>query len=174
MKDLSSRQIADLNARTDGGIFFEAIKVTRDMNSDPQVIDYFANFSASFSFEGNVYETCPLYFSGMDIKSTMDIPTNTVNIMNPGGMVNQYVYDNNIRIRRNDVWLQILHKNKQGKITMYDQDLLQVLVLRGQPAQGTASLFCSLGFKLGDKVPRETMETSEYPGIRADVIRAST
>lgn len=174
MKDLSSAMIKDLNSRTDSGIFFEAIIVTRDMITDPQVKDYFANFPSSFSFEGNIYLPAPLHFTGMNITASMEIPTNTVNIMNPGGIINQYIYDNDVRIRRNDIVLQILHKSNIGKITRYDEDLLQILVLRGVPGQGTASMFCSLGFKLGDKVPNQTMETSEYPAIRADVVRAST
>lgn len=170
MKGLASTQVADLNRQTNSGLFFEAIIVTRVM-TEPKVIDYFANFSRRISFGGSTYEMCPLYFDGMNTTSQMEIPANTVKLFNVGGMINRYVYDHNIRIKRNDITLQILHCDQFGRFTMYDQEELQILVVRGSPGVGGASIFASLGWKLGDRVPKETMETSEYPGIRADVVR---
>lgn len=174
MKGLSSRQITDLNTDHDNGIFFEALIVTRDMNANPQVKDYFAKFGRNISFDGNEYLPLPMSFTGMNVTSNMDIPTNTANILNMGGIINRYVYDNAVRIKRNDIVFQILHQDKFGRFEMYDQEELQILVVRGVPGQGAASIFASLGWKLGDKVPKETLETSEFPGIRADVIRSST
>jgi|ERR1044072_9915781 hypothetical protein len=170
MKGLSTSQIADLNRQSDGGIFFEAIAVTRDVTNE--TIDYFANYGRKFSFKGNIYEVCPMSFDGMNQTSNMEIPTNTVKIFNVGGVVNQYVYDNNIRIKRNPIVLQILHCDRLGRFSEFDREELQVLVLRGSPGAGVASIFASLGWKLGDRIPKQTIETSEYPGIRGDAVRS--
>lgn len=169
MKGLSTSQIADLNRQTDGGIFFEAISVTRDVGDN--IVDYFANFGSRFSFKGNTYEVCPMTFEGMNNTSNMEIPTNTVNVFNVGGVVNQYVYDNNIRIKRNPIVLQIMHCDRLGRFVEYDREELQILVLRGTPGAGGASIFASLGWKLGDRIPKQTIETSEFPGIRGDAVR---
>jgi hypothetical protein len=101
----------------------------------------------------------------------MEIPTNTVNLANPGGIINRYVYDNQIRIRRNDISFKILHCDRVGRFSQYDEEILQILVVRAGTGVGQASIFASLGWKLGDRVPKQTIETSEYPGIRADVTR---
>jgi hypothetical protein len=169
MKGLSSAQVKQLNKNHSTGIFFEAIIVTR--TTSPLVKDYFAHFGRRFSFEGNVYEPCGMEFTGATVSSSMEIPTNTVNLFNPGGVVNSYIYDSQVRIKRNDIMMRILHMSRGNKVTMYDQELLQILVVRGGNGTGQASIFASLGWKLGDRVPKETIESSEYPGVRADIGR---
>jgi hypothetical protein len=173
MKGLSSTQIAELNSRASGGIYFEAIVVTRNMASVPQVKDYYAKFGRKFGFGGNVYDPVPMTFGGIQKSSSMEMPTNTVSLMNPGGMINQYIYKSDVVIRRNDIDMQILFCDRLGRFTLYDSDMLEILVVRGSPGAGTASIFCSLGIRLGDRVPKGTIETSEFPAIRGDAVRSS-
>jgi hypothetical protein len=171
MKGLSSAQIAELNSKASGGIYFEAIVVTRNMVTQQK--DYFAKFGREFTYNGNTYLPVPMTFGGIQKSSSMEMPTNTIALMNPGGTINQYIYKSNVVIRRNDIDMQIMFCDRFNRFTVYDNDMLQILVIRGSPQGGTATIFCSLGLKLGDKVPKGTMETSEFPAIRGDAVRQS-
>jgi hypothetical protein len=175
LKGLSSKQIADLNRDYDGGKFFEAMIVTRDMNADPQVKDYFCNFSRPITFEGNVYQPEAMSFdSSFTMSEAMELPTVKINLLNIGGVIDSYLHDPTVRIRQNDVIQQILHIDRRGIVTEYDRDRLQIQVISGTAGKGTATIYAGLNMRLSDRVPRQTLETNEFPGIRADVIRSGT
>ena len=175
MKGLSSKLIADLNKDYDGGVYFEAIIVTRDMSVTPRVKDYFCNYERPIAFEGNIYEVEPMVFdSGFSITSQMELPATKVNLLNIGDVVDTYIHKKGVKIRKNDIVLQILLIDDHGVVSEYDQERLQIQVLSASPQKGTATIFAGLNFRLSDRVPRETLENDEYPGIRQDIIRAGT
>ena len=176
MKGLSSKQITDLN-RDDGygGTFFEAIIVARTApNTDPPVLDYFAKFERTFSFEGNLYQPLPMEWEGMATSSQMTIPTNNIVISDIGGVVADYLHDPDIQISVNDIIMRILHMSSKGVVSLYDEDLLQIQVVRASIGQGQVTIFAGLDLRFSEQVPKETIETNEFPGIRQDSVRIGT
>ena len=174
-KGLSSTQIVELNRDYGGGVFFEAIIVTRDMQSDPQVKDYFCHYSRPISFNGNVYTPEPMKFdASFAMTERMEMPSVKINLLNIGGIADSYLHDPTIKIRKNDIVQQVLHIDSHGVVTEFDKDRLQIQVISGSPGKGTAVIFAGLNMRLTDKVPRGTLETNEFPGIRGDVVRTGT
>jgi hypothetical protein len=173
MKNLSSALIKELNRNHAGGIFFEAINVTRDRFSDPPAIDYFANFDSQISFEGHLYKILPMEFSGAKVSSAMNPMTNEVALFNHAGVVDNYFLNQDIRLRRNPIDLLFLHFDRRTHvISRYEWDRLRMIVVRPSPSSGQATIFCSDDIRLGDRVPKGSIETDKAPMIRADVIRS--
>jgi len=171
MKSFSSEVLAELNAQSTTGRFVEAVIFTRDQTT--QVKDYFIRNPRSISFKGNVYT--PLDFTWMGIKTTssMELPTNQINMSNLGGAVIDYVEDNDIEVQGNDVLLQILHIDKYNKILMVDEMLFQLeFIVADYHKSATAHL--GVDYSLNDLVPRGTIETNEFPALRGDAIRIGT
>jgi len=174
MKGLSSQQILELNKDHDRGIFFEGLIVTKDMN-DTESQDYFCNFQRAIEFNGHVYTPQGMSFDdAFSMSSSMELPVCQINLINIGGVVDAYLHDPSVHVRRNDIVMQILHIDDEGVVTEFDRDKIQVQVIHGQANAGVATIFAGLNMRLDDRVPRETMETNEFPGIRADVIRSGT
>lgn len=175
MKGLSTQLIAELNKDHDNGTFFEAIVVTRDMSVDPVVKDYFCNYTQPIGFEGNVYLVEPMAFdSSFAMDNQMELPVVKINLLSIGNVVDSYLHDPTVKIRQNEILMQILHINDQGLVSLYDQDRLFVQVITSVPKKGTASIMAGLNMRLSDRVPRQTLENNEFPGIRRDIIRAGT
>ena len=172
MKGLSSNLIADLNKDYDAGVFFEAIIVTRDMDAVPQVKDYFCNFQRPFVYLGNEYRPEPMEWdASFSLSKSMELPVIKINLANIGAVVDGYLHDPAVKVRRNDLVQQILHISNTGVITEYDRDVLQIQVISGNSGAGTATIFAGWNMRLDDRVPRGTIETNEFPGIRGDAIR---
>jgi hypothetical protein len=173
MKNLSSALIKELNRTHAGGIFFEAINVTRDRFSDPPAIDYFANFDSQISFEGNLYKILPMAFSGARVSSAMDPVTNEVALFNHGGVVDRYFHNQNIRLKGNTIDLLFLHFDRRTHmVTRYQWDRLKIGVVRSSPGAGQGTIFCTDDIRIGDRVPKGSIETDKAPMIRGDVIRS--
>ena len=171
-KGLSSKLIAELNKDYDGGTYFEAIVVTRDMDAVPQVKDYFCHFTRPVSFNGNVYYPEPMKWEGsFKMTERMELPSVKINMLNIGRVIDSYINDNSINIRHNDIEQQVLHMDRNGVVSMYDNDIMQIQVIHSG-GKGMATIFAGLDMRLTDRVPRETMENTEYPGIRNDVGRS--
>ena len=171
MKSFSSEVLAQLNAQSTSGRFVEAMIFTRDQAT--QVKDYFIRHPRPTSFKGNIYAPLDFAWAGIKIGSAMELPTNQVNISNLGGSVTDYLEDNDIEISENDVVLQTLHIDKYNKILLVDEMLFQVeYIVADYHKSCTAHL--GVNYSLNDLVPRGTLETNEYPGIRGDYIRIGT
>ena len=172
-KGLSSDLIANLNKDYDGGTYFEAIIVTRDQTVTPAVKDYFCNFNRPIVYKGNVYTPERMNFdASFSMSEQMELPTVKINLLNIGGITDSYLHDPTVRVRKNDIIQQILHIDNFGEVTEYDNDRLQIQVITGTAGKGTATISAGLNMRLTDRVPRETLETDEFPGIRGDVIRS--
>jgi hypothetical protein len=171
MKSFSSEILAELNAQSTSGRFVEGIIFTRDQSS--QVKDYFVRNPRPITFKGNTYTPLDFAWAGIKVGSSMELPTNQVNISNLGGAVTDYLEDNDIEIEGNDVVLQILHIDKYNKVLLVDEMLFQVeYIVADYHKSATAHL--GVNYSLNDSVPRGTIETNEYPGIRGDSIRIGT
>lgn len=169
MKSFSSSQIEDLNAKSSNGKFVETIIFTRNQNN-PSIKDYFIRYGRSISFQGNLYQ--PLDFAWIGIKTTaaMELPGNQILVSNLGGKVIDYLEDPSINISSNDVVLQVLHIDKFGKITLVDELLFQVETIIADYHK-SATFNLGVNYSLNDIIPRQSIETQEYPGIRQDVVR---
>lgn len=171
-KGLTSELIANLNKDYDGGTYFEAIIVTLDPKTGEK--DYFASYNGTVIFEGNQYDLVPMRFdSSFMMTERMELPSVRINILNIGRKVERYLHDQTVKIRKNDIIQQILHIDSHGKVTQYDYDRLQIQVVHSE-GKGQATIFAGLNLRLTDPVPRDTLETTECPGIRGDAIRSGT
>lgn len=109
----------------------------------------------------------------MRTTTSMELPTNQVNISNLGGAVTDYLENNEIEIEGNDVVLQILHIDKYNKILLVDEMLYQIeYIVADYHKSATAHL--GVNYSLNDSVPRGTIETNEFPSVRGDAIRIGT
>jgi len=169
MKDFSSQEIKDLNAQSSKGKFVEAVIFTRDQ-SNPSVKDYFVRYGRSVSFQGNLYQPLDMAWLGIKTTATMELPGNQVVVSNLGGKVIDYLEDPSINIESNDVVLQVLHIDKFGKINLIDELLFQVETIIADYHK-TATFNLGVNYSLNDIIPRQTIETQEFAGIRQDVVR---
>lgn len=172
MKGFSSEQLEALNAKSSTGNLVEAVIFTRDQ-SDPSTKDYFVRFERSIKFDGNTYTPLDMVWSGMKVTTTMELPNNQVVVNNLGGRIIDYIEDNNINIDGNDVVLQVLFIDKYQNITLIDEMLYQVEIMVADYHK-TATFHLGVNYSLTDIVPRNTLETQEFPGLRSDVIRVGT
>jgi hypothetical protein len=171
MKSFSSEQLQSLNAKSTTGRFIEAVIFTRDQ--DTGVKDYFVRNGREISFKGNIYTPLDFAWEGMKVTSAMELPSNRVVVSNLGGQVINYLEDESVSIEGNDVVLQVLFIDKFNKITLVDEMLFQVEVIVADYHEA-ATFNLGVNYSLNDIIPRGTIETLEFPGIRDDVIRVGT
>ena len=110
--------------------------------------------------------------SSFAMDNQMELPVVKINLLSIGNVVDSYLHDPTVKIRQNEILMQILHINDQGLVSLYDQDRLFVQVITSVPKKGTASIMAGLNMRLSDRGPRQTLENNEFPGIRQDIIRA--
>jgi len=172
VKHFSSEQLKELNATHTRGRFVEAAVFTRDMDN-PSIKDYFVRNRRPLVFQGETYLPLDITWIGMKTTASMELPNNQVVISNLGGVVIDFIEDNDIDINGNDVLLKVLYIDKFGKISLTDEMLYQVeLIVADYYKSATFNL--GVNYSLGDVIPRQTLETQEYPGLRQDVIRIGT
>jgi hypothetical protein len=171
MKAFSSAQIEALNAKSTSGRFVEAMTFTRDQ--DAQTKDYFVRNGRPISFRGNQYRPLDFAWEGIKVTSSMELPSNSVIVNNIGNLVVDYLEDEDIDLDGNDVVLQQLYIDKYNKITLIDEMLFQVEIMVADYYQ-SCTFHLGVNYSLNDIIPRETIETQEFPAIRDDVIRVGT
>jgi len=103
----------------------------------------------------------------------MELPSNRIVVSNLGGQIIEYLENEDIHIEGNDVVLQILFIDRFNNITLVDEILFQIELVIADYHK-TATFQLGVNYSLGDIVPRGTIETAEFPGIRDDVIRVGT
>lgn len=172
-KAFSSDQLAELNAKSTKGRFVEAAIFTRDQNDPDNSKEYFFRFGTPMTFQGNLYHPIDMVWDGLKVTSKMDLPTNEVVVSNLGGSVIEYLEDNSVDVNGNDVILQILLIDKFNRITLVDRMLFQLEAITADYNKA-ATFHLGVNWSLNDPIPRYTLEKSEFPGIRDDVIRAGT
>lgn len=171
MKAFSSEQLKLLNAKSKTGRLVEAVVFTRDQTT--LVKDYFVKNTKPVIFQGNTYTPLDMIWDGLRVSNSMELPTNRVSTSNIGGVVVDFIEDNDIEINGNDILLQILYIDKFNKITLVDEMLYQVELLVAEYNK-SATAHLGVNYSLNDIVPRGTIETQEFPGLRQDVIRVGT
>jgi hypothetical protein len=171
MKAFSSEQVASLNAKSTTGRFLEAMIFTRDQDTADK--DYFIRNGRPISFKGNQYVPLQFTWEGIKITSSMELPTNKVSLNNIGNVVVDYIEDNDIIIDNNDVVLQVLYVDKFNKITLVDEMLFQVELVVANYYE-SATFHLGVSYSLNDVIPRGTIESQEFPGIRDDAIRVGS
>lgn len=171
MKSFSSEQIAALNAKSTTGRFVEAIIFTRDQDTGEK--DYFIRNGRPISFRGHQYQPLDFAWDGIKISAAMELPSNRIVVSNLGGQVIDYLENEDIVIEGNDVLLQILFIDRFQKITLVDEMLFQVEIIVADYHE-SATFHLGVNYSLNDIVPRGTLETQEFPGLRDDVIRVGT
>lgn len=168
---LTTSQIKELNARFSDGIFFEGLVIVRDPDANPIVTDYFANYPDSFELDGNTYVPLAMVFPDQKADGSMSLPVASVNLSNAGNQVIDYIEDesNQVVIAHNDVIMQVIHRDRLGNVDIYSEVAMQAsfVVDFGE----IVSLHVGLNIRLEDDLPTDTIEVSEFPGLRADVIR---
>lgn len=103
----------------------------------------------------------------------MELPSNQVVVSNLGGAVIEYLEDDTVNIEGNDVVLQILFIDKFNKISLVDEMLFQVEIIVADYHK-VATIHLGVNYSLNDIIPRGTIETQEFPGLRDDTIRVGT
>lgn len=171
MKSFSSAQIEALNAQSTSGRFVEAMIFTRDQTTGQK--DYFIRNGRPISFRGNQYVPLDFVWDGMKTSSSMELPSNSIIVNNIGNLVVDYIEDEDIDIDGNDVVLQQLYIDRYNKITLVDEMLFQIEIMVADYYQ-SCTFHLGVNYSLNDIIPRGTIETSEFPGLRDDVIRVGT
>lgn len=171
-KAFSSEQLDQLNSQSKTGRFLEAAIFTRDQDN-PDDKDYFIRNPKPIGFNGHTYMPLDMNWSGIKLSSAMELPSVLINLSNLGGKVIEYLEDENINIEGNDVVLQILFIDKYSKISVVDEMLFQVEVLVAD-YYSSATIHLGVNYSLNDPIPRHTIETQEFPGIRGDVLRVGS
>ncbi len=172
MKNFSSKHLADINAQISTGRFIEAVVFVRDKSNHANR-DYFIKNSRAVSFNGNVYKPLDMIWSGVKISTAMELPSTDVTVSNLGGIVLDYIEDKSITIDGNDVWLQILHIDKLGVVSLVEEMRFQLEFIVAD-YHTSATFHLGVNLSLNDPIPRHTLEKQEFPGIKDDVIRVGT
>lgn len=173
MKAFSSEQIQELNRLSTSGIFVEACIFTRDQSDPNSAKDYLVHYGKYVVFRNHVYQPIDMAWSGLKVSAGMELPTNEVVIADVGGVVTDYLEDPSIVMEGNDCWLQVLHIDKFGGITLVDAMLYTVELITAEYGKGV-TFHLGVNFSLNDTIPRETIEKQEFPGIKDDAIRVGT
>lgn len=172
MKSFSSEQIEQLNAKSTTGRFLEAVVFTRDQ-SNPTVKDYFVRNARPIIFEGNTYQPLDMAWAGIKVTASGELPSNQVVVSNLGGVIIDYLEDDSVNIEGNDVLLRVLYIDRFNKISLVDEMLFQVEVIVADYNK-SATFHLGVNYSLNDIIPRQTLETQEFPGLKQDVIRVGT
>lgn len=167
----TSAQIKELNAQYSTGIFFEALVVVRNPDASPVVVDYFANYPEPFELDGNTYLSLGMVFSDEKNDASMSLPIASVSMSNAGNQVIDFIEDdsNDVVISHNDVTMQVIHRDRLGNFELYRETTMQALLVVDNG--DTVSLQLGLNIRLEDDLPTETIEITEFPGLRGDVTR---
>jgi len=174
MKDLPSSLVKKLNNNDSGLVYFEAFCImTSEEDAEPRVYDYFANFSRPIGFQGNIYEPVLMVFSESEVSTKMEIPQAEIKLPNVGNRIDDYL-DRRVIIEDKEIRKQLLvyDEGNDPDVYMYDEEVMSVEVLRTNDVG--AIIVCGFRVKFDDPVPRQTLETNEFPALRADVIRAGS
>jgi hypothetical protein len=160
---LDADYIDKLNSQYEGGRFIKSVILIEDPTQNPQIIKYYADNPEAVTFNGNTYQ--PLSMSWSGIKTSEGMPTSgtTVTIANIGNQVNKYL--RTLDITGNKCTLQILHMDLLNLVTGYWQRNYKIL---GVNANNILAVF-TVGRNVGrNKLPREVMLKTEFPGLTSD------